>query len=1078
MFAEKKLVLKKEAENIVIRKDKSIEYKIDNKDIDISGNHRLFFSCEDSSSPTLKNESGAELLYMLIDDSLNYEKAEKNKFCLDLSCKKPLPYPKRILKKVMWQPLMYGLFKYDFFNAYRDNWSFGVMAKANNLSIEKGGYLRIRADVWYVKDGVNCHDTAASPDETYIKDICEGTYSYRVFKEDIKIDEEKTACVIITLEGENYSGEVCFECPFLSDFEGKNLLPEFERGNIGLTNFAWLGQNLYKRDWPEFEVSVNGKVVFNDEVFLKIHRFSPVEIPLPKGCFNEGENTISLKYVSDYIDTAPLLIDEVVLLETVIDGFELVRCPKEVTFGKEQSLLVEVSDSDITPVFESADFEPSEVTKFAEFNLVVYSVKPLKEENNLKFTLKYEDKIKNYDVCRCVRKTEDNVVSGSGDMIYVDVSDEKQVCDYIKWYVANDVGSFVTIRQVYRWGGQRFVNPKVWELFTKLCEKLNLKYIHISDGRDIPGIATNPTEKMLEGDNFMGRQLHERDGQLFYWGVCPREIQAPLEEFFDLAMRMGREYPDTVEGSFRPFNVKWTEDFGYSFRRNLTGPDVEEAYNTVKKELANLSKDNYTRHTGPSVMFKYFYENGFKWTGAETMDGATEILLSFMRGASKAYDVEKTGVHLAVQWGNFPHDTLQRYKRYLLSLYVPYMHGVTDINTEEGLWFIEANYAYFNRISDVCESHRQQARRFNEFVRTHSRTGTFYTPIAFLHGRMDGWNGFGVHGLWGMPSMPYGEESESWKVAKVFYPNNSILGRGCSKTGCIPADTTKPVGIFSGTPYGCVDAIPVENGKFDEYSLLIFAGYNKAEASDLDRLYDYVSKGGTLICAWPHFSDTTSKPEIDKYNLNIVNHKLVSALCKGKPEFADDNNIRICTNVADCEVVKTTQNGNPLVCNIALGEGKIILVNSLYYPGNDAVLDLYKEVVATESAKVLDKEPVRIECGDDVEYTVFKQNDGTRHYYFTAVDWYNDSEEKRNAKMIIDGKSYTISMSFGDIVKVVTDGKTAIWPECDCCEVLSLDGDSFTAQGWGVQKFNVAGNGSIKALNIDFTDGFVRKEML
>ncbi|MBR5517945.1 MAG: hypothetical protein IKV86_02855 [Clostridia bacterium] len=1070
MFAEKKLVLKKEAENIVIRKDKSIEYKIDNKDIDISGNHRLFFSCEDSSSPTLKNESGAELLYMLIDDSLNYEKAEKNKFCLDLSCKKPLPYAKRVLKKVMWQPLKYGLFKYDFFNAYQDNWSFGVMAKADNLCIENGGYLRIRADVWYVKDGVNYHDTTASPDETYIKDICAGTYSYTVFKEDIKIDEEKTACVIVTLEGENYSGEVCFECPFLSDFEGKNLLPEFERGNIGLTDFAWLGQNLNKRDWPEFEVSVNGKVVFNDEVFLKIHRFSPVEIPLPKGCFNEGENTISLKYVSDYIDTAPLLIDEVVLLETVIDGFELVRCPKEVAFGKEQSLLAEVENSDTVPAFESEDFELTDVTTFPEFNLVVYSIKPLKEENNLKFSLKYEDKIKCYDVARCVRKTDDNVVSGSGDMIYVDVSDANQVCDYIKWYVANDVGSFVTIRQVYRWGGQRFVNPKVWELFTKLCEKLGLLYVHISDGRDIPGINTNPTKAMLEGKNFMGRQLHERDGQLFYWGVCPREIQAPLEEFFDLAMRMGREYPDTVEGSFRPFNVKWTEDFGYSFRRNLTGPDVEEAYNTVKKELANLSKDNYIRHTGPSVMFKYFYENGFKWTGAETMDGATEILLSFMRGASKAYDIEKTGVHLAVQWGNFPHDTEQRYKRYLLSLYVPYMHGVTDINTEEGLWFIEANYAYFNRISDVCERHRQQSKRFNEFVRTHSRTGTFYTPIAFLHGRMDGWNGFGVSGIWGMPSMPYADESESWKVAKVFYPNNSILGRGCSKTGCIPADTTKPVGIFSGTPYGCVDAIPVENGKFNEYSLLIFAGYNKAESGDLDRLYDYVSDGGTLICSWPHFSDTTFKPDLDNYNINIVNHKLVSALCDGKPEFVEDNNLKICANVADCEVVKTTENGNPLVCNITLGSGKIILVNTLYYPGNDNVFDLYKEVVADASKAVLAKEPVVVECGDDIEYTIFKQDDGTRHYYFTAVDWYNDSTEKRCAKVIFDGNTYEVSMNFGDMLKVVCNGKVAVLPENDSCEVVDLNADSVTVQGFGKQNIYVLRNGVKETVSVDFAD--------
>lgn len=1082
MFAEKKIVLKTETENMIIRKNQSFEYKIDSSDVDICGKHRLFFSCEDSSSPTLKNEGGAELLYMLIDDSLNYEKAEKNKYCLDLSCKKPLPFAKRILKKVMWKPLRYGLFRYDSFGAYNDVWDFGVMAKAENLEIEDGGYLRIRADIWYEKEGVNLHDTAANPDETYIKDIDEGTYSYKVFKETVSIDAEKTACVIITLEGENYSGNVYFECPFLTDFEGKNLLPEFERGNIGLVQYAWLGQNLSKREWPEFEVSVNGKVVFKDEVFLKIHRFSPVEIPLPVGCFDEGENTLSLKYVSDYIDTAPLLIDEVMLLEKANNDFELVRCPDAVVFGKNTSLLVETANSEIEPTFESADFEVSELTKFPEFNLLVYSIKPLKEANNLEFSFKYNGNEEKYTVSRCVRKVEDNVVSGSGDMIYVDVSKVSDVVDYLKWYVGNDIGSFVTIRTVYRWGGQRFVNPKVWEVFTKLCEKLDLKYVHISDGRDIPGIATNPTKEMLEGKNFMGRQLHERDGQLFYWGVTPREIQAPLEEFFDLAMRMGRDYPDTVEGAFRPFNVKWTEDFGYSFRRNLTSGDMEEAYNTVKEELANLNKDDFIRHTGPSVMFKYFYENGFKWTGAETMDGATEILISFMRGASKAYNIEKNGVHLALQWGNFPHDTLQRYKRYLLSLYVPYMHGVTDLNTEEGLWFIEAFYAYFNRISEVCEIHREQSLKVNEFIRTHSRTGNFYTPIAFLHGRMDGWNGFGVSGLWGMPSMPYGEESESWKVAKVFYPNNTIRGNGCSKTGGIPGDTSKPVGIFSGTPLGCVDFVPVEKGDWTDYKLLIFAGYNKAEKEDMDRVSDYVKNGGTLLCAWPHFSDTTLKVDIENYNLNIIEHKIVSAICKGKPAFeedtADGKKVMVCKNIAGCEVVKTTDSGTPFVCHIPYGDGRIVFVNSLYYPGNDAVIDLYKNVVEDISRDVLSKEPVVVECGDDVEYTIFKQADGTRHYYFTAVDWYNSSEDKRFVNIAFDGNTYSVGMYFGDMLKLVTDGKVAVLPENDCCEVVALDEKSFTVQGVGKQNFYLFRNGVTENISVDFdTKPVVRVEL-
>ena len=92
------------------------------------------------------------------------------------------------------------------------------------------------------------------------------------------------------------------------------------------------------------------------------------------------------------------------------------------------------------------------------------------------------------------------------------------------------------------------------------------------------------------------------------------------------------------------------------------------------------------------------------------MDGATEILLSFMRGASKAYGIEKFGVHLALQWGTFPHHTEQKYRRYLLSLYLPYMHSVTDINTEEGLWFVEAFYDYHNRLSDVCENNRIQKK--------------------------------------------------------------------------------------------------------------------------------------------------------------------------------------------------------------------------------------------------------------------------------------------------------------------------------------------------------------------------------
>lgn len=1075
MIYDKITDLNKENNFIVLKSGKSAEFSVDN--IDKNNCHKLFFTCEDASTPTLKNESGAELEYMLIDDSLNFTESNQNRYCLDFSCVNPLPFPKRTLKKVMWQSLSYGLYPYENFTEYCSTWRFGIYAKAENLKAEDGGYLRVRLERWELKEGTNPHNTTSAPSDTYTLDITEGSYGYTEFEKTIEIPKDSTTCVIITLEGENYSGNVYFENPFIKDNEGRNVISEFNRGSMGLEKFAWLGQNLSKREWPEFEISVNGKVSFKGEVFLKVHRFSPIEIGLMSEYFTDGENKISIKYTSKYIDTIPVLINEVKLLVKEKAEFRLVRCPEEINDEKSVKLLFEVESPDIELKVESDDFAVECETDFAQFNLKVLSLKPKRCGHNLSFTVSGKNEKHTYNIKRTVKKITDNVIAGSGDMVYIDISKPHAVCDYIKWYVANDIGSFVTIRPVYRWGGQKYVNCKVWDMFRCLCESLDLYYVHISDGRDIPGLCANPPKEALCGKNFLGRQLHERDGQLFYWSPSaghPREIAAPLEEFFDLAARLGREHPDTVEGSYRPFNIEWS-DSGYSYRRNfIKTKDIAEIYNIAKGELSDLCRDEFTRHTGPAVMYKYFYQNGFEWTGAETMDGATEVLLAFIRGASKAYGKEKYGVHLALQWSTFPHDNLKRYRRYLLSLYIPYMHGVTDINTEEGLWFMEARYAYHNRLSEACEEHRKQLRRFNKFVRTHSRTGTFYTPFAFIHGRLDGWNGFLVKNVWGMPFIKPGDESDSWIHLKAFYPNDALDESATHKTGFVSPNSNEPFGTFSGTPRGNVDAVPMEHGDLSGYKLLIFAGYNRAEKSDLDRLDSYVKDGGTLICTWAHFTDTTLKDDIDAHRLNIVSHPLTDALSDGRAQFDADyineKEIIVCKNIgASCEVVSRTDNGNALVCSFNFGKGKIIIVNTLYYPGNKTIYPIYKNVIENESDKVLASEDIRIKCNDDVQYSIFNQTDGTKHIYFTAVDWYNSSEDARYAKIILQEDEYEIAVPFGAIVKLVTDGKTAVWPANDFDEVTELCSSSFTCQGEGKGKFYIAKNSKITEADVDFS---------
>ena len=1078
--------LKQDASFDILKKDETKVYHFNGCDINSDALHRLFITCEDVMLPLIKNESGAELLYMLIDDSLDSENSERNRYCLDFSCRNPLSFTKRCLKKIIWQPLEYGLYNYDNFTDYSSEWSFGISAKANELKIEKGGFLRFRLDIWKLKAGTNPHDTTAFPDETYTINIPEGTYSYNVFSESICIKNDDTACVIATLEGENYSGNVYFEAPFVADSAERNVLPEFETANIGLEKFAWLGQNLSKKEWPHIEIKINGNICFDGEIFLKIHRFSPFEIDLPQNILKNDENILQITYKSNYRETVPIVLNEIKLLEKDYKDFNLLRCPHEAISGKDVNLLFEIKSPKVKLEVESDDFILKEKTSFSDFGLMVLSLTPIKNKSNMKFTVKSQNKKTTYVIERFLKKVDDNVIIGSGDMIYINISDIQSVCNYIKWYVANDIGNFITIRPVYRWGGQRTVNAYVWCLFRNICEKLDIKYVHISDGRDIPGLDANPSDCMLSGKNFMGRQLHERDGQLFYWAASnghPREINAPLEEFFDLAVRLGRENPKNIEGAYRPFNIEWS-DFGYSYKRKFCKTtDIVEIHNIVSDELKDLSNDGFTRHTGPSVMYKYFYQCGFKWTGAETMDGATEILLSFLRGASNAYGVNKYGAHLALQWSTFPHDNVKRYRRYLLSLFIPYMHGVTDINTEEGLWFMEALYTWHNRLSEACEGHRLMLQHFNKYVRTHSRSGEFFTPIAFLHGKMDGWNGFLVHNIWGMPFMKPGDESNSWIHLKSFYPLDKLDENATEVTGYVAPNRDKPLGTFTGTPRGCVDCIPVECGNFNKYLLLIFAGYNYAQMDELDRISQYIKDGGVLICTWAHFTDTTNKNDIDSYNLNIVSHDLTNAMSDNAPEFVSDtisgNEVMLCSNVsAGAHIVQYSDNGTPLVCTYDYGKGKIILLNTIYYPGHKAVFGIYENLIHIYSDLVLKNQECTIECDVDIQYTMFKQDDGSMHYYFTAVDWYNENDKLRTAVFNTADGSYLLKLPFGKLLKLVYKDKYLIWSENEFAEVIKINRNSFIAQGYGMEKFYVAKNNSICEYIVDFSkDATVETEL-
>ena len=1054
--------IKTDTQDRILRAGQTLELRFRADAAGLAGHHRLYMTCEDRMHYIFKDEPYGHRLYMLIEDALSTELAQCDRYCLDLSEPTPRPYPKRAAKLCVWPPCE-GIYE---LNGHTQQWRFGVYARADDLRVEEGGYLRLRLERWERRPGVSSHETGAPPDEVQTVEIPAGSYGYTDFGQEVRIDDARTACVLVTLESLRCAGQVCFERPYLRASTGANLLPAFDlvlptqeelyRGH------AWIGQNLSKKEWPRLRMELNGRVFYEAETFLRIHRYAPVEIDIPQGLLQE-ENLLRITYCSRYHDPVPLAIRTVRLLEKERAPFHIHACPEAAVAGREIPVLIETEQDGLTLTLEGGGLSAATPLTFPEKGLHVLRLRQQGMENGRSFTLSCGGVTQTGRIARTVLRPEDHVVSGSGDMIYIDNSDLRAVSDYLEWVFANGLSSLLTIRPVYRWGGQRTIEPRVWALVRRICSGLDVDYVHMTDGRDLPGIQQNPPPELLAGPHFLGGQLHERDGQLFYWGEIPIPV---TEAFYALAQRMWRESPQTTENTFRTGNVTMRRGI-LGLARNTDCPADMKAACLCALDSLRALRGGYPRHTGPTVMFKYFYQAGFSWTGAETMDGSMEPQLAFLRGAARAFGKPRFGVHHALQWSTQPHDTQERYRRYLLADLIAYMQGVTDINTEEGLWFLEAQYAYHDRFSAACTNHADRQRSFLRFVRTHSRTGRYETPIAFLHGRFDGWCGYGGSRLFGMPHLHTGVPEDSWQLLHVFYPLCRIRRQGFVNVGYIPEDSGKPFGCYSGTPNGNADVIPVENGRFEDYRLLVFAGYNAAVPEDLDRLLQYVQGGGRLLFAWPHVSETTNRADIEAGRHRIADHALLRGLTDGPPRFETDGALTLCSNLsAQTRVLQRTPDGRPLAVTLSVGAGELILVNCLEYPGDPQAFPVYEALLTQLAEEYRDAAPAAVLCGTDVEHTQYVQADGSRQFYLTPVDWYRSPEPKRQARLRVGAHCYDVLLPFGSITKIVVNDGAAAWPEDDAFEVLSVSAREVVLQGAGSTVLCVGMEGVLRRIPV------------
>jgi len=1040
--------------------------------------HHLFFTGEVDDFYFWKTESACEAIYKRIDESL--VPGTLGHWGLKFV---GAGYPVLCCRKQNW-PSTLGSVGMP---PHTEVWSYGVFARASNVRILEDGYLRIRIEVRNKREGVLVKQTKFPPDRVITLDIPEGTYDLTEFSDTIILPDEEIANLLFYVEGDHFDGEIIFEKPFLTDSGGHNIMPPFRPDTAQYASYYnWFGVNLSKKEWPAMRISLNGQVVFDGEFFERCHRYSEKEFALPEGALLPGTNRLEFTLTSDWNNAAPYRLHEVGIVSDEYHSFDVVSCPEVVTAGKVFGLLLELNHPAALTVETEAEllFSPN----FEEAGLQVLRLRCDKLQSKLPITL--SDGITTHTVVvqQVIERQEDNVITGSGDLIYVD-QNEEDTLHYFKWYLSNHIGDLMTIRPTYRWSGTRVRNDAMWRKLIRLMNDLGMHYAHMLDGREPPGFCGNPSIAQLSVDTgnpsgFLGRQLHERDGAYCYWDngssngdFWNNNKLYDVELFFDVINRICREDPEHC-GGLLFYPQDWFDD-GKNFWRchdPHLPKDMEANAKSVMHSMASI-RNGSTRHTGPSIFFKYFCMSGYPWIGAETMDSPTEFLLAALRGAAEAYHVPTVGVHHALQWSTVPHQDERRYRRYRLALYISWMQGAHEHNTEEGLWRMEEDYEAHHRHGIAAKEHLKVQQDFNRYIQTHSRQGRLRANVGILHGRYDGFPCFGAgNTVWGWTAAQ-GFHSDFDAEMSWHIPRNSFYPHGFAFYATAhPCPTDRPIGLVSPNPRGCFNIIPVEED-WTDYPLLVFFGYNKAEKADLDRLLKKISAGSTVLLTLGHLTCTTDRAAIEAYDLAFEEHPIFEAMgFAGTPAcetgIVSGNPLPLGKNLtaADEEILVRADDGTPLVVEKAYGKGSILFFNTLCYPANPAIKDLYIRYFESRSDAICAKESVFPMVGSDVQAVVYDLPDGAQAVYFLAVDWWNDPDSLRKAHLRIGDAVYNVTLPFGVMKKALVRDGIAVLCQSEQADVLRFTDAGAIVQGQGVQEFLIFKDHTTFSVSADFTN--------
>ncbi len=880
----------------------------------------------------------------------------------------------------------------------KNNIDLQIAYRRKNLKVQPDGDFGIELQIYNKKERRHPDDIYDKPDSVVYIPIPEGSGNFRILKRNIKLPEDVTA-ILVRVGGTKFSGECWVEAPqFYVDNRNIFTSPFIQNENKPDSYNYWVGINLATRSWPKWKLTFKGITVFEGNIFDRASDIADFYITLPDNMTGTGKLELTLEK-EPHRAAFPYELHSLQLLEESAQVFEIVSIPRFVSVGDTTALLIETNKPDITLNFSTTSPDISLIDKqltFKETGLHAIRFATLKAGTQIPVEVLDGSVEKTGIIEQIVVKEKDYVYLSSGDEVHID-KEYESYDPFFKWYIRNRIGNWYQFRPSYQWSGVRITDENIIGHYTDILNKMNIPYAWQVEGRTLAAARINPSLTSLQSPVFRGKQAHENDGGYYYWqhfkyNGLHSDMAARTRPYGGIFAKHRPIYTDHgIFIHYDPFGVKDMAD----------GAD---------KLVANLSysRGESTRHTGPSTMFRYLYQAGYDWLGAEQMYGPEDVIMSSLRGASRAYNKTDFGSLHAVQWGSKPFTDPKHSLRFYLSLAVAYIHGSSHINTEEGLWTDE--YAN-DRYTQAGKEHLYAQHQILDYIQTHSRKGDLTTKIAVIQGRNDAWKSFGRTSIWSQDGdkWAFNKATESFDLLNVFYPENRI-------------DYCSTNGLFTSTPYGPVDILPIEasNEVMSQYKALIFLGWNTFKNADFIRIKKFVEQGGILLLSAAHLNSELQP------NLPV--------------KFPEDDTVITMLLGADYKMYrnKTT---------IPLGKGSIIYYPENVYPADDMIRVQYIEDMKAIASDIVSGEYEKgwIKASEHIDFSVW-DSESFRTLYLLNVDWKSDLNSQ-TAHFILNNRNFTVEAERYHITTIRCKDKVGAMLNTNTSDILNIKEN---AGGWTI----------------------------